>query len=144
MALVAAVSVVVLVFVEELYPEGNTIAFYSKVTLVLGVSGFLLTPFVSKWIQEYIKNKATDADKIITIIRKLGIQKDEEFPTYQGKIQLGFQTAYYYSLPCGLALSDFTKHKSAMEQYLQRYIEIYYERGQIVIEVSNEWIDRVV
>ncbi len=66
-----------------------------------------------------------------------GLHKGEMYPELQEKIITAYGHCLRFSLPLGLSSDDFTRHKKAIEQFLDRKIEIKYSHKNILIEVYN-------
>jgi S-DNA-T family DNA segregation ATPase FtsK/SpoIIIE len=76
--------------------------------------------------------------KFDKLFENLGLGIDGAYPIMKSKRKTDYSEIYKFTLPRGLSLADFDKHKDAIEQFLGRKIDIKYTYKEIYIEVYNE------
>jgi S-DNA-T family DNA segregation ATPase FtsK/SpoIIIE len=113
-----AVSIIGGVFIEALYPP---IWIISKLLECGGVIAMGYT--------------AWNYSRLDKLFRNVGLGIDGSYPILKKKVHTDISTIYRYTLPCGLSLKDFDKHRDEIEQYLGHEVEIKYTYKEIQIEV---------
>lgn len=95
--------------------------------LLLGISGLSL-------FMEFRKSSS-----MRTLFRNLGLyNKDEMYPAQRGRKITQDRTTYRFSLPPGLGLEDFEKHKNRMQDYLGKRVNISCQSKSIILEVFKQ------
>nr|WP_243183001.1 FtsK/SpoIIIE domain-containing protein [Anaerosolibacter carboniphilus] len=70
-----------------------------------------------------------------TLFKNCGLYKDEMYPKLQEKKRTLYGYCLRFTLPLGLGCDDFLRKQQAIEQYLNRKIDIKYSNKNILIEV---------
>lgn len=75
--------------------------------------------------------------KFDRLFKNLGFVKGNVQPVLKKRVQSDFSTTYKFSVPPGISSDDFVRKQSAIEEYLNRDVDIHYANKQVVIEVFN-------
>ncbi len=81
-------------------------------------------------------------NKFDTLFTNCNLKKGEMLPQLKEKKKTNYGYALRFSLPIGISTNDFERHKSAIEQYLNKKIQIKYHAKNVIIEVYEKELDR--
>lgn len=88
----------------------------------------------SSWLMAY---KITSWNRFTPLFKNLNLCKGEMLPTLKERRSTPYSMIYRFSVPPGLGLEDFTKHKDRMQDYLGKDISIKVHSRNVIIEVYN-------
>ncbi|WP_176461578.1 FtsK/SpoIIIE domain-containing protein [Anaeromicrobium sediminis] len=76
-----------------------------------------------------------------TLFNNCNLKKGEMLPQLREKKKTKYGYCLRFSLPLGLSENDFQKNKKAIEQYLDRRVNIKYKHKNIIIEVIEKELE---
>ena len=123
MNLIIAFVIVILMkqIVITLYPSGrNMSSMFNLITIAIAIGGIICLFW---WVRE----KQGEEYKIRHLIYNLSLNIKEETPQLLSKEEEGFGVVYKFSLPCGMTVNEFEKHKLAFEEHLGK--EVTFSNG---------------
>lgn len=105
-------------------------ATYGAAMIAAGVCGILANINIGENFEQLWKN--------------LGLCKDNVVPLLKETRRNECSTVYRFTLPYGLSSECFERNKLAIEQFLNKSVEISYSNRNIIIEAFNEELPKLV
>lgn len=116
--------------------EINSIGLESAKMLGYGISalgGIAATTVGYKLFNPYMR-----------LFENLKLEKGEQLPKYKGKRKTDYGYCLTFSLPTGLSTDDFKKHQLAIEQNLNKRIDISYRNHRVFIRVFEKELEELI
>lgn len=76
------------------------------------------------------------------LFENLKLEKGEQLPKFKGERKTDYGCCLEFSLPTGLSTDDFKKHQLAIEQNLNRKIDISYKNHRVFIRVYEKELEK--
>ena len=75
------------------------------------------------------------------LFENCNLKKGEMLPEFREKKKTSYGYSLRFSLPVGLSTEDFSRHQTAIEQYLNHKIRIKYHSKNVIIEVYEKELE---
>lgn len=75
------------------------------------------------------------------LLQNCRIEVDGKVPFYKGKTKTSYGYSLRFTLPAGLSTDDFDKKKLAIEQYLNKRVEITYKNKNVFIGIYEKSLE---